>query len=205
MITMAAMLLAGSACSGLPANSSTPTSTATSNLQPQLQVIDTATPVPLAGTTSTDDPNNPVKQGSSKICELITQPEAEAVLNQAVVSITPGADTDDISGKPVSFCNYLGTGLTVLVTLVDMGTPQAAEDELNAVVAGAKADNATTVSKQSDELGEHSYWFTSQHAVGFYGTKGQYVFSLTLGGNIGDAESHKAALLFLVTTLASRI
>ena len=205
MITMAAMLLAGSACSGIQGNSATPTSTATPNLQPQLQVTDTATPVPLAGITSTEDPNSPVKQVTSKICELITQAEAEAVLNQTVVSITPGADTDEISGKPVSLCNYLGTGLTVLVTLVDTGTPQAAEDELNAVVARAKADNATTVSKQPDELGEHSYWFTAQHAVGFYGTKNQYVFSLILGGNIGEAESHKAALLVLVTTLASRI
>ena len=205
MITMAALLLAGSACSGIQGNPATPTSTATPNLQPPLQVKDTATPTSLAGTTSTDDPNNPVKQGTSKICELITQAEAEAVLNQAVISITPGADTDKISGKPVSLCNYLGTGLTVLVTLVDMGTPQAAEDELNAVVARAKADNATTVSKQPDELGEHSYWFTSQYAVGFYGTKSQYVFSLTLGGKIGDPESHKVGLLVLEKTLASRI
>jgi hypothetical protein len=60
---------------------------------------------------------------------IITTPEAEAVLGQSVMNITPGPDSGNIPGPTINFCTYLGKDLAVVVSSVDTGSTQAASDD----------------------------------------------------------------------------
>lgn len=82
------------------------------------------------------------------ICAPITQAEAEAVLGQFVTSITPEVNQDSISGGTLYYCNYLGTGRTVVISLVDMGSAQTARQEMEEQLVKMPDDDASTTSAQ---------------------------------------------------------
>jgi hypothetical protein len=190
--------LSVSACAGIPANSMTPTPTTVMGVLPP---IEQPTEDPTA--TLIPESTNPAK--SADICSMITQAEAEAVLGQTVTSITPGVDTDSISGQPLDFCTYLGKGLAVVISRVDLGSPKAAADAMKQQLAIMVADDASTTSKQQPGPGDQAYWSTNEHAAEFTVLKGSVVFAVLIGGNIGDPEAHKAALKTLAEAVAGRL
>ncbi len=150
-------------------------------------------------------PNDGSTEDLVDICALITQPEAEVVLGQPVTSINPGVDQDSVSGGTLYFCSYLGTGLAVVITLVDLGSSDNAKQILDQELEKMLSDDPTTTSKLESGLGDRAYWSTTEHACEYTVLNGNYIFSVTLGGNIGDPAPHKAALLNLAEILATRI
>jgi hypothetical protein len=60
------------------------------------------------------------------------------------------------------------------------------------------ADDSSTTTRQESGIGDQVYWSTNTHAAQFTVQKGSVVFAVMLGGNLGDPESHKAALGYAV-------
>jgi hypothetical protein len=203
LVCLAIIVVSG--CAGLPSTPAIPTPTSAVYLG--TVAVSTAAPstaVPQATLTPTDDPNDPNKQDLLSICGLVDQADAEAVLGQPTQSITPFVHTDT-TGDTVYSCTYLANEIAVVISLDDMGVPQDAQDSFKATMAKAQADSTVRVVEEKPVLGNLSYWFTSETACGFFGTKNQYFYSVILGGKIGDAESHKAALLILENILTSKL
>jgi hypothetical protein len=195
-----------SACGGLPSDSVTPTpTTLTSSVLSEAQSNAVPEAVPTAQATETPESNTGQEEDLVDVCPLITEPEAEAVLGQSVTAVNPGVDEDEASGGTLYFCSYLGTDLTVVISLVDAGSAVEAEQILEQQLANAVAEDASTTSTEVDGLGDQAYWTTTEHAAQYTGVKDGYIFSVLLGGNIGDPEAHKAALLTLAMSMASRL
>jgi hypothetical protein len=201
-----AISLGASACGGLPSNSLTPTPTTLMGvLQSQGQSAVAATELSSEVPTETPASNNGDQEDLVDICPLITQEEAEAVLGQPVISINPGMDQDSVSGGTLYYCNYLGTGLAVVISLVDMGSSEDAKQAMGEQLAKMLSDDASTTSAQESGLGDQAYWSTTEHAVQNTVVKGNYIFSVMIGGNVGDPAAYQAALLNLAMALAKRI
>jgi hypothetical protein len=207
LIALICMLALGlSACEGFPSSSLTPTpSTLTSSLLSEGQSNAESTAEATAVSTEMSGSNNGQEEDLVDICALITQPEAEAVLGQPVTSVSPGVDQDSVTGGTLYFCSYLGTGLTVVIALVDAGSAVDAKQIMEQQLAKMLADDASTTSTQDDGLGDQAYWTTTEHAAQYTAVKDGYLFSVLLGGNIGDPEAHRAALLNLAKSMASRL
>ena len=198
--------LSAAACGGLPANSLTPTPTTLMGvLQPQEQSSGVSTRVSTEAPTEISESNNGDTEDLVDICPLITPEEAAAVLGQPVTSINPGIDQDSVSGGTLCFCNYLGTGLAVVISLVDMGSSEDAKQVMGEQLAKMLTDDASTTSTQANGLGDQAYWSTSEHAGQYTVLKGNYIFSVLIGGNVGDPAAYQAALLNLAKILAERI
>jgi hypothetical protein len=190
--------LGASACGGLPSNALTPTPTTLMGILPP---NGQSTGIPaVIGASGTADATKVLD-----ICALITQSEAEAVLGQAVLATTPGTDTDSATGATLNFCTYRGTGLAVLVSREDFGSAEAAKQAMKQAVAKMLSDNTTSTIPQDGGPGDQTYWATSPHAAEFTMQKGSSIFSVLLGGNIGDPAAHKPALLDLAKSVAGRL
>jgi hypothetical protein len=190
--------LGASACTGLPSNALTPTPTTLMGfLPPNGQSTTIPTEIAAPGTAEAGK--------AVDICSLISQPEAEAVLGQPVTATTPGTDTDSATGATLNFCTYLGTGLAVVVSREDLGSAEAARQAIKQELAKMLYDSASTTIPQDGGPGDQAYWSTSEHAAQFTVLNGNSVFSVLLGGNIGDPAAHKAALLDLAIAVAARL
>jgi hypothetical protein len=160
---------------------------------------------PIGISTETPTDVTAASGKAADVCALITQSEAEAVLGQKVISTTPGVDANSIPGETLNFCTYLGSGLAVVVSQVDMGSAQAAGQEMQTQLAKMQADATSTTNSQAGGPGDQIYWSTSSHAASFTVLKGRSVFSVLLGGNIGDPAAYKAGLLKLAESVAAKL
>jgi hypothetical protein len=190
--------LGASACTGLPSSALTPTPTTLMGILPP---NGQSTEIPTAlGASGTADASKVLD-----ICALITQSEAEAVLGQPVSATTPGTDTDRVTGATLNFCTYRGTGLAVLVSREDFGSAEAAKQAMKQNLAKMLSDNTTSTIPQDGGPGDQTYWATSPNAAEFTMQKGSFIFSVLLGGNIGDPATHKEALLNLANSVAGKL
>jgi hypothetical protein len=195
------LTLGASACGALPANGLTQTPTTLMGVVPpngQPTGIPTgiSTAIPTAGTAVSGNLDN--------VCSLINQSDAEAVLSQTVTAVTPGSDANSFPGGTLYFCTYLGSGLAVVVSEVDMGSPAAAGQAMQQALAKMLADNTTTTIPQQSGPGDQNYWSTSLRAAQFTVLKGNFVFSVLVGGNISDPSAYKAGLLSLAESVAAK-
>jgi len=182
----------------LPSNALTPTPTTIIGVLPP-DGQSTAIPTAIA------ESETAVSTKAIDICALITQPEAEAVLGQAVTATTPGTDTDSANGATLIFCTYRGTDLAVLVSRENFGSAEAAKQAMKQDLAKMLSDGTTSTIPQDGGPGDQTFWSTSVHAAEFTMQKGSSIFSVLLGGNIGDPAAHKAALLELAKSVAGRL
>ena len=188
-----ALAMAASACGGTISNPATPT------------------PTTLMGSISSPEPLTQMPElekttGGTKIdaCGLATKPEAEAVLGQTVTAVTPGVDTTNDFGGTLYFCTFLGKGLAVVISIVDLGSPAAAVDSMKKEFTKMQSDPTNTTTQEGG-VGDETYWSTSEHACMFTVVKGSHIFSVLLGGTVGDPSTHKAALRTLTESVAARV
>ena len=197
--------LLASACGSSPVNLPDPTPTTVMGVVATAeQPTDVPTQIPTQ--VPTEIPTEvPTETGVLlDVCSLITATEAEVVLGQSVTAITPGTDSDNISGETINFCTYLGKDLAVVISSVDTDSAEAARDMMKKQLDKMQSDDASTTSKEESGLGDQTYWSVAEHAVAFTVVKGSHAFSVTLGGNIGDAASHKAPLLILAKSVEGK-
>jgi len=134
-------------------------------------------------------------------CTLATDAQIEEVLGQPVTSRTPGEDPDSVSGGTLYYCSYLGSGLAVVISWVDLLTPADAKQALNEQLAQMQADEPdTTVTTQSG-IGDQAFWTVAPHAAGYVVISRATVLGVALGGNIGDPAAHQAALKTLTESI----
>jgi hypothetical protein len=198
IVLVCVVALGASACGGLPSNSMTPTPTTLMGVLPPVeQSTGVSTEIPTSGNA---DSGKVVD-----ICSLITKSDAEAVLGQTVTSITPGVDSNNSFGGTLNFCTFLGQGLAVVVSRVDLGSANAAGQAMKQALVKMQSDATSTTTPQLSGPGDQAYWSTSEHAAEFTVLKGNTVFSVLLGGNIGDPAAHKAGLLDLTKSVAAKL
>jgi hypothetical protein len=203
--SICALTLGASACDvNLPANSLTPTPTTLMGyVVPDAQQGGVSTGVPTADSGGSGLSSDPGVLGD--VCSLISASEAEAVIGQALIATTPGSDADSVSGGTLYFCTYLGNGIALVISRVDFDSSQAARQQMQAQLAQMLADDATTTSAQVTGIGDQAFWTTAENAAGFNVVQGNTVFSIILGGQIGDPTAHKNALQDLVVAVAGRL
>lgn len=203
-IVMIALML--SACGGtaqsLPTATVTPTATATEEAGLILPEAATTTPMDLP----TEDPNLEATATNTveDVCSLVTGFDVEQVLEQPVTSITPGAEPDDVTGSTINFCTFVGSGKAVVISSVEVDSSSIGLDTLNDQIRRIKDDEPDTKVDQALGVGIQAYWTVSENAGGFTVLTEEHVFSVSLGGNIGDALDHKAALLTLAQIVAEK-
>ena len=94
-----------SACTGTPANSTTPTPTTMTGVLPADQST------PISSQVATQAPpassNNTVIQD---VCAMVSTEDVAAVLGLTPIAAKPGTDTDNVTGLTIYFCTYLGAG-----------------------------------------------------------------------------------------------
>jgi hypothetical protein len=189
-----AMGMAAAACGGATPTPAVPSATATaggsSPTVPSTAAPALATTIPLQ---------------IADACTLVTKPQAEAVLGGTVLAMKPLTDSNSIPGKTSYFCTALGGSLALLVSVVDMGSPAAAMTEMNTEFAKMKADDPSTVVTAETGLGDRAFWTTKAKACGYNALKGSVVYSVTLGGTIGDPSAHKAALKTLTQSVGAQL
>ncbi len=203
-LSVALIALMLSACDGtvqtLPTATITPTATATEESGLILPEAATTTPMDLP----TEDPSlEPTATNTVEgVCSLVTTFDVEQVLEQPVTSITPGAEPDDVTGSTINFCTYVGSGKAVVISSVEVDSSSIGLDTLNDQIRRIKDDEPDTEVDQALGVGIQAYWTVSETAGGFTVLTEEHVFSVSLGGNIGDALDHKAALLALAQIVA---
>jgi hypothetical protein len=204
LAALCVIALGVSACQLSPSNSLTPTPT---TLMGSISQDETSTAEAATAEASTQVSGSQNGNSSQPIdaCSLITQAEAEAVLGQTVTSITPGIDDSNTFGEMLYFCTFLGQGLAVVISVADMGTPEAARQALNDELASAQADSEVSSVTQVSGLGDQAFWSVAAHAVEYAVATDKHVFGLLLGGNIGDPAEFQAALLSLAESVAGRL
>jgi hypothetical protein len=213
LITVACVLTLGaSACQiNLPENSLTPTPTpptvlgfipqgGQSTSTPEGQPGGAATETSASGEADPSDLADLVD-----VCALVTKAEAEAVLGMPVEHATPGVDDDGSSGGTLYFCSYLGSGIALVSSYVELDSAQAAKDEMKRQLAQNLADEPGTTSAPLAFLGDQATWSTSEHAGAVTVVSDNIVFSLLVGGNVGDPAAYKAALQALAATVLGRL
>ncbi len=188
-----ALAMAVSACGGTISNPTTPT--------PTTLMGSVSSPEPLTQMPALEKTNGGTKVDA---CGLATKPEAEAVLGQTVTAVTPGVDTTNDFGGTLYFCTFLGKGLAVVISIVDLGSPAAAADSMKTELGKMQSDSTSTTA-QEPGLGDQAYWSTSEHACMFTVVKGSLIFSVLLGGTVGDPSTHKTALRTLTESVAARV
>jgi hypothetical protein len=178
-----------------------------------------ATPTPIAPTpTTTPEGSSPTEPltavpalGGTSVasvidaCSLATKPEVETVLGQPVIAVKPGSDATSIPGGTSYFCTYLGGGLALIVSVVDLGSPDAAGKELIKLVDNMKTSNPSATIAAESGLGDKSYWTATANGCGFNVLKGSKVYSVTIGGTIGDPASHKPVLRTLTQSVGAKL
>lgn len=201
-VVMVALML--SACGGttqsLPTATITPTATATEEPGLILPEAPTTTPVDLPTEDASLEPT--ATDSVEDVCSLVTAFDVEQVLEQPVTSITPGAEPDDVTGSTINFCTYVGTGKAVVISSVEVESSSIGLDTLNSQIQSIKDEEPGTEVNQELGVGIQAYWTVSENAGGFTVLTEEHVFSVSLGGNIGDALDHKAALLTLAQIVA---
>ncbi len=137
------------------------------------------------------------------VCALATNAQVEVVLGQPITSRTPGEEPDSISGGTLYFCSYVGSGLAVVISRVDTGSPAAAELALQEELAQMQADDpSATVTSQSG-IADQAFWTVTNDAAGFVVVEGGTVIGVLLGGNIGDPAAHQDALKTLAESIVA--
>jgi hypothetical protein len=197
MIVISGMMVLATACGGTVtgATGATPT-TLMGYMPPEQQITNASTEMATSEPASTVDP--------ADICSLATADEAGAVLGQAVVAMTPGSDTDNATGLTINFCTYLGSGMAVVISSVDTGSVQAGISMVQSQLSLAQGQDPTMTVTQETGIGDQAYWSVGDQAVSYTVLKGTHVFSVALGGAIGDPASHKAGMLVLTQQVAAR-
>ncbi len=138
------------------------------------------------------------------VCSLITAAEAEAVMGQPVTSINPFSELDSDYGEMVSSCYFIGNDLTVIVSMVDLGSAQTASTMLQQKLVNEQTDNTDASISEESGLGEKAYWTITENAGIYSFMKGSKILVVGLVGNVGDAALYKAALLTLAKNVASK-
>jgi hypothetical protein len=137
------------------------------------------------------------------VCALATDAQVEVVLGQSITSRTPGAEPDSVSGGTLYFCSYVGSGLAVVISWVDTGSPAAAEVALQEELAQMQADDpSATVASQSG-IADQAFWTVTTDAAGYVVVIGGNVIGVLLGGDIGDPAAHKDALKTLAESIVA--
>jgi len=207
LISIVCILALGvSACGALPSNLADPIAAASTKLLGALTPASQSTETP-GGVTPTENPvpATPATGAPADVCALISATEAQAVLGAPVTSTTPGSEPDSVSGGTLNYCTYMGSGgLALLVSYVDLGSAEKAALTLQAQLAQMLADDSSTTTRQESGISDQVYWSTNSHAAQFTVQKGSVVFAVLLGGNLGDPESHKAALQSLAVSVAAK-
>jgi hypothetical protein len=197
IIVLAGVLLVSAACGGTVVNSPTATPTTTLGDMPTNQ------PAPVESTQAASSAL-PVSTGADfDVCSLATSSEVATVLGSTPITSIPGSELDDVSGATLYFCTYLGNGLAVIISTVDTGSSQAATTFMQTQLEKMQANDPSIVVNQETGLGDQVYWAVAEKAVSYNVLKGNRVFSVSLGGAIGDPNSHKAALLTLTESVAA--
>jgi hypothetical protein len=203
MALMCVIALGASACQLSPSNSLTPTPTTLMGfLPPEGQSTEVPTQEVSTGVATAENGNS---GETLDVCSLITQAEAEAVLGQTVININPGVDTNNAFGQDVNYCTFLGQGLAIVLSVADLGSPEAAKQALNLDLANAQSDSTVSSATQVSGVGDQAHLTIAEHAVAYTVATGRHVFQLVLGGNIGDPAEHQAALLSLAESVAGRL
>ena len=187
-----------SACTGTPANSTTPTPTTMTGVLP----ADQSTPIESQVATQAPpaSSNNTVIQD---VCAMVSTEDVAAVLGLTPIAAKPGTDTDNVTGLTIYFCTYLGQDTAVVFSAAEPASAEAAKTYLQGELAQEQSDDSTMVITEETGVGDQLFWNVAEEAASYTVRMGSHVFSIALGGNIGDPSSHKAALLELAKKIAA--
>jgi hypothetical protein len=181
------------ACGSTSANSPTPT-TVMGALLPVEQPTSIPTQEPLVSSNSS---------APRDVCAMVSTADVAAVLGSTPIATTPGSDAETYTGVTVNFCTYLGQGVAVVISTSDTSSAQAAAELLQQELAQALVDTPETITTEETGLGDQVFWSIAEKASSYTVQVGASVFSVALGGNVGDPSSHKAALLELAKKITA--
>ncbi len=160
---------------------------------------------PAAPTSTSPAPVTTSAVNATNVCALATQSEVQTVLGGAIIATKPSTDATSIPGATSYFCTYLGTGVALITSVADMGSPAAALQEMTRLVGNMRTSNPSATVVQESGLGDRVFWTATANGCGYNVVKGSIVFSVSLGGSIGDPSAHKAALKTLAQSVAARL
>lgn len=199
IVALLSLSLLISACGGTPASSTTPTPTTVMGSLP----VDQATPIPTNMVTEAPSDPSHGPAAVTDVCALVSTADIEAVLGSTPIASTPGSDPDTYTGVTINFCTYLGQGVAVVISTSDTASAQAAAALLQQELAQALVDTPQTITTQETGVGDQLFWSVAEKASSYTVQVGASVFSVGLGGNVGDPASHKTALLDLAKKIAA--
>ncbi len=207
MVVIAISALVISACSGSIEKPPEPTLTPTPTIEPIdpiPQPVEQITTTPLE--LPTEDPNGePTATVTVEdVCSLATAFEVENVLDQTVTHVTPGAEPDEISGSTLNFCTYIGSDKAVVISSVEVENSYIGGDVLRAEIQNIQDEEPNTVTNEELGVGIQAFWSVSEHGAEYTVLTETHVIGVALGGNIGSAANHKAALLTLAQIVADK-
>jgi len=186
------------ACGGTPVSAPTATPTPMGVLPPAEQATALPTQSPTQQPQVTFSPVT-----SENVCSLASSADVAPVLGSTPIAATPGSDPDNSTGVTIYFCTYLGQGVAVVISVADTASAQAATEMMQNQITQMQSDNPGTTITQETGLGDTLFWTVAEKAASYNVQVGTRVFSIALGGTIGDPASHKAALLDLTRKVAS--
>jgi hypothetical protein len=195
IVVMLGLSLLISACTGTTGNSTSPTATTAMGVLPP---VEQSTPI------STEVP--PVSSntaGPVDVCAMVSTADVATVLGSDPIATQPGMDTDNETGVTINFCTYLGQGTAVILSTTDPASAEIAKTYLQNELAQQQNNDATSVITEETGVGDQLFWNVATNAASYTVRIGSHVFSIALGGTIGDPASHKAALLELAKKIAS--
>jgi hypothetical protein len=207
MVVIAISILVISACSGSVKTPPVPTSTPTATVEPiDSSSIPTEESTIIPSDIPTEDPNlEPTATNTVEdVCSLATAFDIENVLDQTITSTTPGAEPDEVTDSTLNYCTFIGSDKAVVISSVEVENSFIGGDVLRDELQKIQDEEPNTNSNEELGVGIRAFWSTSEHGAEYTVLTETHVFSVALGGNIGSAEDHKAALLTLAQIVAEK-
>jgi hypothetical protein len=207
IVVIAFSVIAFSACSGSIETPPAPTVTPTATIEPA-----NSGPIPTEESTTipmdipTEDPNlEPTATNTVEdVCSLATAFDIQNVLGQTITHMTPGAEPDDVTDSTLNYCTYVGSDKAVVISSVEVENSYIGGDVLRDELQKIQDEEPNTKSNEELGVGIRAFWSTSEHGAEYTVLTETHVFSVALGGNIGSADDHKAALLTLAQIVAEK-
>jgi len=168
----------------------------TSKTKTQTPDVPTPSPTPLS-IQEVSTPEDLTQIKSIDPCTVFTNAQVEPIVGTALITTTPGTDTDEITGGPLVFCTYQGDDVALVLSIAKSQAAQDSQVWQNQLAAMTVPSEPGASIKEGAGLGEKAYWIVNEDSASWFVASYPYVFGLAVGGNISLAEEYKEDLKIL--------
>ena len=148
-----------------------------------------------------------VRAASVDPVALVSKAEASVLLGQPVVAVTPASEqVDEDTGGKLVYCAFRTEKSAVAVSVVSFASAKEALAKTTKQHAQERLEGDNSQITEEKDLGDRSYWATTDLGAEYIVIKGSRVLGLAIGGKLPNPPaSYREALRKLAVSAAAKL